>query len=183
MTFVPTITLNGQQFSQRFVRENFKRQLCTIYKVRKVWKTCLWFRLLTFFPGREDARGVSKYYSLTLKHLDLPCLYFSRETNKSPIIQPNKNELDIQVLLILCLFSLTSLLSPRSWRDIICFLLSSQESGFSRLLYQRHHLSQGYSQNPCQMMTGADVAPDRLSNHLVNIGASHGKYRQCSLHT
>ena len=39
MTFVPTIVLNGQQFSQRFVRQNFKRQLCNIYKVRKVWST------------------------------------------------------------------------------------------------------------------------------------------------
>ena len=33
MTFIPTVELNGGQFNQRYVRQNFKQQLCELYKV------------------------------------------------------------------------------------------------------------------------------------------------------
>ena len=33
MTFIPTVELNGGQFNQRYVRQNFKQQLCELYQV------------------------------------------------------------------------------------------------------------------------------------------------------
>jgi len=41
VTFIPTIELNGDQFNQRYVRQNFKRQLCRMYLGTNKPEDCL----------------------------------------------------------------------------------------------------------------------------------------------
>jgi len=41
VTFIPTIELNGDQFNQRYVRQNFKRQLCRLYQGTNKPEDCL----------------------------------------------------------------------------------------------------------------------------------------------
>ena len=49
MTFIPTVELNGGQFNQRYVRQNFKQQLCELYQVDIEIKPTFWIILFTNF--------------------------------------------------------------------------------------------------------------------------------------